>query len=47
MARRRGAVKCAVCGAVVKGGVSRPYGGYVCHRCLMAGLKIAVRLMGA
>ncbi len=26
------------------GSVSRPYGGFVCHECLRAGLRIAVRL---
>ncbi len=24
--------------------VSRPYGGYVCHKCLALGLRLAVRL---
>jgi large subunit ribosomal protein L34e len=27
--------------------VSRPYGGYVCHRCLSLALRLAVRLITA
>lgn len=44
---KRGEVRCAICGSVISGRVSRPYGGYVCHRCLSIGLKLAIRLMGA
>lgn len=36
--------RCAICGAPIKR-ATRYYGGYVCHRCLAMGLKIAVRLM--
>ncbi|MCG2870448.1 MAG: 50S ribosomal protein L34e [Vulcanisaeta sp.] len=27
--------------------VSRPYGGYVCHRCLALGLRLAIRMSSA
>ncbi|WP_291765889.1 hypothetical protein [Caldivirga sp. UBA161] len=44
---KKSVVRCSICGSVISGRVSRPYGGYVCHKCLSMGLKLSVRLMGA
>ncbi|WP_156769834.1 hypothetical protein [Caldivirga maquilingensis] len=41
---KKSAARCSICGSVIRGRVSRSYGGYVCHKCLSMGLKLSVRL---